>query len=90
MSPPIVGPSTPAMPYMLVTSAIPNGLALKGTDRPKTARLPHSSPAAPAPEIVRPTIKAAEFGAAADTIEPVPTVADVRHTKIWINWKTHI
>lgn len=61
------------MPYMLVTRAIPNGLARKGTDLPNIARLPQSSPAAPAPEITLPTINAAEFGAAALRIEPPST-----------------
>ena len=73
MSPPRVGPSTPAIPYMLVTRAIPNGLARRGTDLPKIAKLPQSSPAAPAPEITLPTINAAEFGAAALRIEPTST-----------------
>lgn len=74
MRPPTVGPSTPAMPYMLVTRAIPNGRARKGTDLPYIAKLPHSSPAAPAPEMTLPTINAAEFGAAAHRIEPTSTL----------------
>lgn len=73
MTPPSVGPITPAIPYMLVISAIPRGLFLSGTDLPKIVKLPQSSPAAPAPEMALPMIKAAEVGEAAQRIEPTST-----------------
>jgi hypothetical protein len=59
---------------MLVTRAIPNGLARRGTDLPYTARLPQRSPAAPAPDITLPVINEAEFGAAAQRIVPASTL----------------
>lgn len=77
IKPPRVGPRTPAIPYTLVTRAIPNGLALSGTDCPKMAKLPHSSPAAPAPEMALPIISAAEFGEAAQRMEPPSTEVSV-------------
>ena len=61
------------MPYMLVTRAMPKGLARRGTDWPKMAKLPQSIPAAPLPEMILPTIKAAELGAAAQSIDPIST-----------------
>jgi len=75
ITPPRVGPKIPAILYILVTRAIPNGLFLRGTDLPKIDRLPQSKPAAPAPEIALPIIKAVEFGAAAHRIEPTSTLS---------------
>lgn len=76
MRPPSVGPITPAMPYMLVTRAIPNGRFFNGTDLPNIAKLPHNRPAAPAPDMALPSINAAEFGEAAHSIEPPSTIYD--------------
>jgi hypothetical protein len=44
-------------------------------------KLPHNNPAAPAPEIALPIIRAAEFGEAAQRIEPISTAKFVRSGK---------
>lgn len=73
ITPPTVGPSTPAIPNMLEIRAVPNGLFLRGTDVPNIAKLPHSNPAAPTPAIALPIINDIEFRAAAHTTEPTST-----------------
>lgn len=69
-APPISGPQTEAMPYILPSSAAYLARFSTGTDRVIMMKLPAKIPADPTPAMARPMIKAVEFGAAPQIADP--------------------
>ena len=69
-APPIKGPMPDIRPNILTTIAMNNGLFLKSQIYVSIPNAPCNRPAAPTPAIARPTMKAAEVGAAAHMTEP--------------------
>ena len=59
-----------ASPNELTTMLKKSGLFSNGTESPTIHSAPWNSPAAPTPDIARPSIKTGELGAAAHSTDP--------------------
>lgn len=73
-APPMSGPHTDAIPYILPKNAPYFALFTSGTEHAIMMKLPENIPADPRPAIARPMIKAVEFGEIAQIKEPISKI----------------
>lgn len=81
--PPIKGPMTEEMAKAMPKNAVKTGLLRRGTSGTMIMMPPTKIPAAPTPEIARPTMKADDVGAAPHKADPASKmINDIKKTHL--------
>jgi hypothetical protein len=83
IEPPTSGPIADPMLYMPRTIGDSIACFFKDTQYDRIVVVPLTKPAAPRPEIARPMISVIEFGATAETMEPISkTASEMQYTHL--------